>query len=411
MEEMLPLAGLRVLEFAYFVAGPLTGKLFADFGAEVIVIENEAYLRTHASSRQPGRGATDLTSLNQGNMFNRFGANKLSLSLDMKNPKAIEIIKRFVAVSDIVFDNFTPHVMESWGLTYDELIKVKPDIIVLNMPTMGKGGIYPHHRAESWNILGMAGFNYLSGTEGNMPICPSLLSHPDVSCNPFHAMIAVLSALCCRELTGKGQHIELSQFESTVCFTETGVFDFLVNGQIRERIGNRSNYAAPHGVYRCKGEDQWCAITVFNDDEWKALCRVMDREDLITNENFRTLLQRLKNVEELERILEEWTCKKSPEEVMELLQSVGVAAGKVQNVADLLERDPQLQERGCWIEVEHPETGKSKGEGWGFKLLGSPEPRNRHAPLLGEHTDYVLKKILGMPEEEINQLIIDGVIG
>lgn len=411
MQETLPLAGIRVIEFGYFVAGPLTGKLFADFGAEVIAIENEALLRTHQSSRHPGQGAKDHTSLNQGNMFNRYNTNKLSLTLNLKNPKAIELIKRLVAMSDIVMDNYAPHVMEKWGLTYDELVKVKPDIIVLNMPTMGKGGIYPHHRAESWNLMAMSGFNYMSGTEGNIPICPGVFSHPDVSCNPFHAMIALLSALYYRELAGGGQHIELSQFESTVCITETAIFDFLVNGRTQERVGNRSKYAAPHEVYRCKGEDQWCAITVFDDDEWKALCNMMGRGDLITNDKFSTLLERLKNVEELDRIVEEWTCRKSPEEVMQLLQSVGVPAGKVQNVADLLERDPQLQERGYWIDVDHPETGKSKGEGWGFKLLGVPEPLNRHAPLLGEHTDYVLQKILGMSEEEINQLIMDGVIG
>ncbi|MFC1815896.1 CaiB/BaiF CoA transferase family protein [Thermodesulfobacteriota bacterium] len=411
MDDNLILAGMRVVEFAYFVAGPLTGKLFADYGAEVIVVESEAHLRTHASSRQPGHGAVDLSSLNQGNMFNRYGTNKLSLLLDMGNPKAIEIIKQLIAVSDIVLDNYAPHVMEQWGLTYDELIKVNPNIIVLNMPTMGKGGVYRHHRATSWNLLAISGFNYMSGTEGNMPICPSRYSHPDVSCNPFHAMIALLSALYYRELTGKGQQIELSQFESTLCFTETDIFDFLVNGKTLERLGNRSKYAAPHGVYRCQGEDQWCAITVFNDAEWKALCNLMGRGDLIANEKFRTLLERLKNIEELDQILEEWTCKQSPEDVMHSLQSVGVAAGKVQNIADLLERDPQLKERDYWIEVDHPETGRLKGEGWGFKLSGTPKPLNRHAPLLGEHTDYVLQKILGMPEEEINQLIIDGVIG
>jgi len=410
MGETLPLTGLRVLEFAYFVAGPLVGKLFADFGAEVIIIESEAHLRTHASSRQPGHGALDLTSLNQGNMFNRYGTNKLSLKLDLNHPKGVELSKRLVAVSDIVLDNYAPHVMERWGLTYDVLSEIKSDIIVINMPTMGRGGIYRHHRATSWNLLAMAGFNYISGTEENIPICPGVYSHPDVSCNPFHAMIALLSALYHRELTGKGQHIELSQFESTVCFTETAIFDFLVNGRTQERIGNRSDHAAPHGVYRCKGDDQWCAITVFSDDEWRALCNTMSRADLITNRKFSTLQARLRNVEELDRIVEEWTCEKMAEEVMHSLQSAGVPAGKVQDVADLLERDPQLKEWGYWIHVDHPETGKSKGEGWGFELLDSPQPRSRHAPLLGEHTDYVLQEILGMSEEEVNQLIIDGVI-
>ena len=143
---MLPLAGLRVLEFGYFVAGPLTGKLFADFGAEVILIESEAYLRTHVSSRQSGHGAKDLTSLNQSNMFNRYGTNKLSVVLDLANSKAVELARRLAVSSDIVIDNFTPHVMEKWGLTYEELVKVNPDIIVLNMPTMGDEKVRPLNR-------------------------------------------------------------------------------------------------------------------------------------------------------------------------------------------------------------------------------------------------------------------------
>jgi len=410
MDAALPLEGVRIIEFAYFVAGPLTGKLFADFGAEVIVVESESHLRTHASSRQPGHGALDLTSLNQGNMFNRYGTNKLSLNLNLNHPKGVATAKKLVALSDIVLDNYAPHVMEKWGLTYDILSGIKPDIIVLNMPTMGKGGIYRSHRATSWNLLALTGFNYLSGTEGSIPICPCVYSHPDVSCNPFHAMIALLSALYYRESTGKGQHIELSQFESTACFTETPVFDFLVNGRVPQRKSNRSDYTAPHGVYRCAGEDQWCAITVHDETEWTALCKTMNRVDLLTNQKFITVQDRLENVEALDRIIEAWTSEKRPEEVMHQLQSAGVPAGKVQDVADLLENDPQLQARDYWIETEHPETGKSSGEGWGFKLRGAPGPRRRHAPLLGEHTDYVLQQIIGMSEEEINQLIIEGVI-
>jgi len=410
MEETLPLEGIRIIEFAYFVAGPLTGKLFADFGAEVIVIESESHLRTHASSRQPGHGALDLTSLNQGNMFNRYGVNKLSVNLNLNHPRGVETAKKLIAASDIVLDNYAPHVMQKWGLTYDVLCGIKPDIIVLNMPTMGKGGVYRSHRATSWNLLAMTGFNYMSGSEGSVPVCPSVFSHPDVSCNPFHAMIALLSALYHREQTGKGQHIELSQFESTACFTETAVFDFLVNGRVQERKGNRSVYAAPHGVYRCVGEDQWCAITVQSENEWAALCNTMARTDLLSNRNFMTVQDRLKNAEALDRIIEEWTSTQSAEEVMNVLQSGGVPAGKVQDVADLLERDPQLRARDYWIETDHPETGKSKGEGWGFKLRDVPGPRHRHAPLLGEHTDYVLQEIIGMSEEDINQLIIEGVI-
>lgn len=410
MEKQLPFDKIRILEFSQNVAGPLVGKLFADFGAEVVTIDNRAHIALRGGGRQPSVDSGNLTSTNLGFFFNKYGFNKLSMTLDMKREEGRKLAMKLAAASDIVIDNFRPDVLESWGMKYTELKKLKPDIIMLRMPTMGTGGPYTYFRSTSWLLLALAGFNCGSGFPNRMPVCPSAVSLPDVSCNPLHAAVALVGALYYRERTGKGQFIELSQFESTVSISETLNFGYLVNGKLPQRIGNRLEYAAPHGIYRCRGDDNWCAIAVFDQDEWEALCKVIEREDLIEDDRFSDLAQRLRHSEELDNIIEEWTLKRAAREVMDLLQKAEVAAGMVQNVEDLLLRDPQLRERAHWVTVEHPEAGKLVGEGWGFRFVGGAKPRFGRPPLLGEHNDYVLGQVLKIPEDDINELIIDGTI-
>ncbi|MBI4334403.1 MAG: CoA transferase [Chloroflexi bacterium] len=405
-----PFRGIRVLEFAVNAAGPLVGKLLADFGAEVITVENREHIRLHGGGRQPSARSANLTSMNLGGFANKYNFNKLSIALNMKHPSGLATARKLASISDIIIDSFRPDVLEKWGLTYKELVKLNPGIIMVRMPTMGDGGPYKYFRSTSWVLMGLSGLNAASGTPDRMPVCPSATSLPDVHCNPFQASIALVGALYHRAMTGKGQFVELSQFESTVSITETTVFGYLANGALPERMGNRLEYAAPHGVYRCLGSDQWCAIAVFTEEEWAALCRVMEKSQLAADERFGNLAQRQKNAAEIDRIIEAWTEMRPPVEVMESLQNAGVAAGMVQDVEDLLLHDPHLRARGHWVSVPHPEAGKLVGEGWGFRFVDGPRPKFERPPLLGEHNDYVLGKILGMPEEEINQLIIDGVI-
>ncbi len=410
MENRLPFTGLKVLEFAVNAAGPLVGKLMSDFGAEVITVENREHIRVHGGGRQPSAKSANLTSMNMGAFANKYNFNKLSIALNMKHPSGLAAAKRLASISDVVLDSFRPDVLEKWGMTYPELAKLNPAIIMIRMPTMGDGGPYKYYRSTSWVLMGLSGLNAASGTPDKMPVCPSATSLPDVHCNPFHAALALVGALYHRSQTGKGQFIELSQFESTVSITETAVFGYLANGKLPERMGNRLEYAAPHGVYRCLGQDQWCAIAAFDEDEWHSLCHVMGRDDLLQDARFGSLAARQKNAGELDRIIEAWTEMRPAMGVMESLQKAGVRAGMVQNVEDLLLRDPHLRERGHWVTVPHPEAGKLVGEGWGFRFMDGPKPRFERPPLLGEHNDYVLGQILKMPEEEINQLIIDGVI-
>ncbi|MBI4334016.1 MAG: CoA transferase [Chloroflexi bacterium] len=409
--NQLPLTGIRVIEFATAVAGPMVGKILADYGAQVVCVENEESIRKGVAGRHPGPGASSLTSLNLGHTFNKFNTNKLSVTLNLNHREGRELARRLVSLSQVVITNLVPTALKRFGLTYEELVKVKPDIIMLAMPAFGMDGPYRDFRTLSWNMLAMCGFDHMTTSTGRSPIRASPYSHPDSSSQPFHGMVALLSALYWRARTGRGQFIELSQYESTLNFTGTFIFDYLVNKRRRQPQGNRSDDAAPHGVYRCQGQDQWCAIAVFTPEEWRAFCRVIGRADLAGDRRFATLADRKTNAEALDQIISEWTVQRSPWEVMELLQGAGVAAGVVESVEDLLRRDPQLRERGHWVKVVHPEAGEMTLEDWAFKMSNVPALQWRHAPLLGEHNDYVFKEILHMPEEEIDRLIVDGVIG
>lgn len=405
-----PFKGLRVLEFGVNAAGPLVGKLLADFGAEVVTVENREHIRYRGGGRQPSANSKNLTSMNLGVFANKFNFNKLSLTLNIKRPEGLAIARKLASISDILIDSFRPDVLEKWGMTYDELKKLNPGIIMIRMPTMGGGGPYKFFRSTSWILMGLSGLNWASGNPERMPVCPTANSLPDAHCNPLHAASAVVSALYHRAETGQGQFIELSQFESTVCVTETAVFQYLANRQLPARMGNRLDYAAPHGVYRCQGEDRWCAIAVFSETQWQALCDAIGNSRLARDKRYRDMAARQTNAESLDRLIESWTRDRPPLEVMDSLQKAGVPAGMVQNVEDLLIRDPQLRHSGHWVTVAHPEAGKLVGEGWGFNFIDGPQPAFNRPPLLGEQNDYVLGQILKMPEEEINQLLVDGII-
>jgi crotonobetainyl-CoA:carnitine CoA-transferase CaiB-like acyl-CoA transferase len=252
---------------------------------------------------------------------------------------------------------------------------------------------------------------------------------PDFTCNPYHAATAILSALHYRNKTGKGQFIELAQLESTVCWTETAILDYTVNKHIQMGMRNHLPNAAPHGVYRCLGEDRevdycampesepehkkkderWVAIAVFTEEEWRGFCKVIGNPPWTKDKKFATLSQRKKNENELDGLVEEWTIKRSPEKVMMLMQKAGVAAGVVNDGEDLQTRDPQLKARGFYVYLDHPETGMIAHDGLTFALSATPG-EIRRAPLLGEHNEYVYKEILGFSEDEVNRLITDGVL-
>ncbi|MEE8470569.1 MAG: CoA transferase [Dehalococcoidia bacterium] len=427
MNRKFPLEGIRITDFSWYGAAPYATRLLAAYGAEVIRIESSTKL--DGMRWQAPRRPDTPPSYNISGMFNNFNPGKLGITLNMSHPEAREIATKLVSISDIVLDNFYPGTMEKWGLGYEELVKIKPDIIVATMPVMGITGPYTLWRGFGTSIRTMAGIDYITGNPDRHPIGTGMAALPDFSCNPYHAATAILSALHHRHKTGKGQFIEIAQFESTVCWTETAILNYTVNKRIQRGMRNRLPYAAPHGVYRCRAEDwevdycampesvperknkdeRWCAIAVFTDDEWKAFCNVIGDPPWTKEDRFATFLSRKDNEDDLDSLVEQWTIDKSAEEVMMLMQQAGVAAGVVQDGEDLLTRDPQLRERGFHVYRDHPEAGRIAHDGLTFSLSATPG-EIRRAPLLGEHNEYVYREILGFSEEEVNRLTVEKVL-
>ncbi|MDO8671289.1 MAG: CoA transferase [Dehalococcoidia bacterium] len=412
-----PFTGIRIADFSWYGAGPIATRFFAQHGAEVIKLESFTRpdgLRSTApyAGGSPGYGlplSAVVDNPNLSGYFNNLNPNKLSLQVDLNLPGGREIARRLVKISDIVIDNYTPRVMERWHLTYEDLVKIKPDIIVANLPMLGLVGPQRDYMGFGFALSSLAGIDHLTGMPDDPPTSTGT-NFPDYSCNPCHTTIALLTALRYRKKTGKGQHIEVAQLESTVQILGTALIDYTINGRIQSRRGNSHPNACPHGVYRCKGDDRWCAIAVFTDAEWTNLCRAMGREDLIADRLFGTVQGRLSRVQEVDRMIQEWTASLTPEAVMETLQSLGVAAGIVETAEDALDKDPQLAARNHWVYLDHPEAGRTAYDGDTFKLSRTPGYIHSPAPCLGQHTDHVCRDLLGMTEDEVSALKEEKVL-
>jgi benzylsuccinate CoA-transferase BbsF subunit len=403
-QQRMPLEGIRVADFSWVQAGPWVGRFFANYGAEVIKIESAT--RVDWARNVPGEPMTIDGKLNKGGLFANINSDKLSITLNLRSPKGIEIAKKLVAKSDVVYDNFSTGVMDKYGLGYEELKKVKPDIIMLEMPVYGLTGPYRAFSGYGPGIQAEIGLTSVTGFEGRPSGTGVNTAMPDMGPNPTHATVALLAALHYRKRTGKGQFIELAQYESSLAWMETYLLNYTVNNRVQPRQGNRLPYAAPHGVYPCKGNDRWCAIAVFSEKEWKACCDVMDNPSWTAESRFLTLMGRKENEDELDKLIAQWTKEKPPEEVMHLMQSAGVAAGVVETGEDMF-LDEQMKARNYLTTMDHPD-GQCLLENIIIGFSDTPGKIRRPAPTLGQDNEYVFKEMMGMSEEEINQGYVDG---
>jgi len=399
------LQGVKVADFTWNIAGPLATKLLAAYGAEVIRIEGQSKPDTVRLTAEPFKDG--IPGLNRSSFFNKWNVGKYSVALNLAYPKGVEIAKRLVAWADIVIENFSGGVMERLGLSYEQLMKVKSDIIMLSSCMMGQTGPSATLPGFGWNLTALSGFFHITGWPDREPVAPDG-PHTDFIASRLNAL-AILAALDYRRRTGKGQYIDMSQYENSIHFMAPLILDYTVNQRLANRMGNRCPYAAPHNVYRCRGIDRWCAIAVLTDKEWESFGKVIGSPNWISDPKFITLMARKENEVELDKLVEEWTVNKSAEEVMSMMQAVGVAAGVVETGEDLLEHDPQLKYRHSFWELDHPEIGKHHVPGPHF-LLSKSSYEMRRAPLLGEQNNYVCKEILGLSDEEITELVIDGII-
>ena len=386
------LHNIRILDFTWVLAGPYATRILADFGAEVIKVQP---LMPEAEGK-----------FDRG-YYNTWNRNKLSITLNLNEPQGVALAKRLVSISDAVVENFTPRVMANWGLDYDNLKKIKPDIIMLSMSTMGQTGPWRDYAGFGPTIQAFSGITYLTSYPGKPPsgLGTSYADH----IAGLVACLALLGAMEYRRKTGEGQYIDVSQVEAMSSLLGGAILEYTANGRQVEPVGNGSTQAAPHNVYRCQGDDRWCAIGVFSDDEWRSFKQALGNPSWIEDKRFATLAGRLGNADELDRLVEGWTREHTTEEVMALLQRQGVAAGVVQDASDLA-NDPQLKERGFFIELDHPDLGKTISDATPIKLSDNSARYIRAAPVVGQDNGYVYKQLLGMSDSQVAELRQQGVI-
>jgi benzylsuccinate CoA-transferase BbsF subunit len=303
-------------------------------------------------------------------------------------------------------ENYTPGNMEKWGLVYNELKNIKPDIIMLRQSGYGSSGPYAKLPAFGMVLGPISGLPNFIGWPGKEPLPVGVSAYTDCI-SPRFATAALIAALDYRNKTGKGQLLDLSQFETAIYFIMPGLLEYIsAAGAFQD--WQFLSYAAPHGVYRCKGDDRWCAVAVSTDEEWMSLCKEIDKPEYIRDLRFNTSINRKKNEDELNKLIGEWTTGLTAEEVMARLQAAGVPAGIVKNTSDIY-NDPQLKERNLFWKMQHSEMGLYTHLGQSFELSKTPARAYSPSPLLGEHTEYVCTRILGMSDEEFVGLMQEGV--
>ena len=396
--------GIKVVDFGWIGVGPITARYFADHGATVIRVES---LTRFDGLRMAPPNKDAKPGLNHSQFFANFNASKLSLGLNMAHPEAQAIAKRLcLEWADIIVEGFTPKQMRAWGLHYEDLSPTRPDLIMLSTCQLGQTGPYAMYAGYGNMAASLAGYYEITGWPDRGP-CMVYGAYTDML-TPGVGAALLAAALDYRRRTGKGQWIDLSQFETGVNHIPAAVLDYTVNGRIATRCGNHDDRACPHAVYRCQGDDRWIAIAVCSDDEWRALVQAMGNPPWAQTERFATWAGRKAHEDELNRLLEEWTQVRDADQVEALLQHAGIAAGLVAKQSDLYE-DPQLQEWGFFAWREHKVMGRSPYDGLMSHLSKTPGDV-APAPLLGEHYEEVLKGILKYSDEEMAELIGQGVV-
>lgn len=399
----LPLSGIRVLDFSQAIAGPVLTQHLASFGAEVIKIESQA----HQQRGRVSEGMDPRILLQQRVTFADINRNKRSITVNLSTEEGRRLIRRLVPHCDVVVENFSPRVMDRWNLGYEELRKLRQDIIMARLPGFGLSGPYRDYVGLAAVAMGITGmYHQWSYADDSEPAGPPVWV-PDYLSAAFGG-VALMAALRHRDRTGEGQLIELSQVDATAFGMGTTYLDYFVNGRVATPTGNSHPHHAPHGAYRCRSEDEWCVIAVRNQEEWRALSQTIGSPDWTGDSRFSTVEGRLAHRDELDQRVEEWTRYYSPHQVMDALQRAGVPAGIVQD-GGILFRDRHLRERGFITTVDHPDTGPIEYPGPPVRLWETPG-RLDWWHNMGQDNAYVFGTLLDMSPEEISTLQGSGVL-
>ncbi len=409
------LQGVRIIDLTRVWAGPHATRMLADMGAEVIHVTSRKLVGALTVTRETARilgiyphDEPGERHWNRNSQTNDLARNKYDITLELDTSEGLSLLKRLIAISDVVIENYSPRVMPKFGLDYPHLRALNPKIILCSMPGYGSQGPYRGFISYGTNVDPAAGLASLMGYPGELPHM-SGNAYPDPVAGLF-AVGTILTALYHQRRTGQGQYIDLSQAEATTALLGEFSLGVQLNGEMPPRRGNRHPHQAPHGCYPCRGEDKWVAIAVGRDDEWRAFQRVQGHAAWCDDPRFATLQGRLQYHDELDRHITAWTKGQDAYQVMHTLQRAGVPAGVVVNAEELV-NEPQLQARDFFWEIDHPEAGRLRYAGQPVRMSETPPQCYRPAPCLGQHNDQVLGGLLGLSAAELADLRDKGVIG
>jgi len=414
-----PLQGYRIVDFGSAWAGPQMAHMVADMGAEVIKVESRnridyGRIGGAASSKElllktpEALVAAAPERLELNPVFHLLNRGKLGITVDFTKPKGAELLRELIKRSDVVTDNFTPGVLDKYGLGYESLAKIKQDIIVVSLCFAGHTGPLKGTRGYAPIITALSGLDSVVGyTDESVPCGPNFAYGDHVAA--MHGALAILVALIHRNSTGEGQYIDISEWEATTSLLGEPLMEYVMNGRIPGPTGNRDSIMAPHGYYPCKGEGQWVSIAVKTEEEWRNFCQALGNPPWTEDERFSDRYSRLLNQDALDKLVGQWTAKYSPGEVTEILQRAGVAAAPFL-ISKEQYHDPHFKERGIFVEVNHPKSGREVFYGIPCKLSDTPGEVRASGPLLGQHNEYVFKELLGLSQGDFEHLVEEKII-
>ena len=435
-----PLEGVRVLDMTIGFAGAFGTEFLADLGAEVILVESFEYIQTirmalvktpfntvmrlpEMFSKAPNtleepaplfsRMFTDKDCNNgrpwdRAAMFNRHARNKLSCTINL--PSGKDVALRLAAKCDILVENNIPGMMKKMGLSYEDVKKVNPEIIYVSSPGFGQTGPWANWAAWAFQCEAAIGHLWMIGYDADdHPLNVFGAVHMDAAAGSAMALASVM-ALRHRRRTGKGQFIDMATSETVMVQFPEAYIDYTMNGRVHRTIGNRDFHGAPSGVYRCYGDDNWVAITIYNDKQWQGFCQAIGNPDWCQNEKFATYEGRRQHHDELDELIGNWAAVHNHYEVMFILQKYGVPSGPAINEYDA-SHDPQLIARDYYEVIQHPEAGVHMYPGFMWKYTKTPMYVKTPPPGFGENNDYVFKEVIGMSDDEYWDLAEREIIG
>ncbi|HMK62048.1 MAG TPA: CoA transferase, partial [Acidimicrobiales bacterium] len=393
--------GTRIIEFGTGAAGPIAVRYFAEHGATVIRIESRSrpdFLRTYGSATPCGLEGSD--------MFDSVNVGKLGVTLNLKHPEGVALARRLIEWAGVVAENFAPRAMRSFGLDYASLAEHQADLVMVSSCLQGQTG--PHRDYPGFGGQGSAlgGYNFLTGWPDREPLGPYGTITDSLA--PRFVASALAAALLYRRRSGRGVHLDVSQVEAAVYSLSPWVLDYVVNGHVESRMGNRSPRFAPHGAFPCAGEDRWVVISCWDDEDWRRLAGTMELDAAVTD-RWALAPARFAAQDELEALITEWTAQRASLEVAERLQAAGVEAVPVADLGDAC-ADPQLHDRAHFVTLEHPCMGACGYERNGFRLSAAQSGYERTSPMLGQHNALVFGEILGLSSTEQQRLADQGVL-